>query len=112
MVYFGVFLVLTDSVQLSTFYAKIPYFMPVSFLCLFTFVCRLCMSSVGGALMLSDQGEGWYMRLGKKRYNFVQVGAKLFWPAIYCTNPKPKPESQSSYLSRKGLRRRFLQIIQ
>ena len=103
MVNFGVFFVLTDSVRFPDFYAQTPVFTPIYFLCICTSICHLCLSSVGGARVLRDQG-GWYdVRLVKKRNNFARVGTKIFWRTIYCTNPNPKPDPQYSSLSHKGL---------
>ena len=36
---------------------------------------------------------------------------KLFWWAIYCANPKPKPNSRSVSLSRRGIGRRSPWVI-
>ena len=42
---------------------------------------------------------------------FARVRAKLFWCVIYCNNPRPNPESQTGSRSRRGLGRRYLQIM-
>ena len=49
--------------------------------------------------------------LGRKRNNFAQVCKKLFWRAIYYTNTRPEPDSQSGSMSCKGLGIQALWII-
>ena len=51
------------------------------------------------------------MRLGSKRESSVLVCIKLFWRAINCANPIPKTDSQSEFLSRRGLGRKSPHII-
>ena len=51
------------------------------------------------------------MWLDRKRKSFVWVCVKLFWHEIYCTNPRPKPDSYSGSLSRRGLGKRAPRII-
>ena len=87
MVYFGVFFVLPNSVQFPYFYATIPDFTPLSSLHIFSSIFHPLPSYMGGRHVLHNQGGGWDVRLGKKRNMFLRVVAKLFWRAIYCTNP-------------------------
>ena len=42
---------------------------------------------------------------------FVDVREKLFWPAIYCANPRPNARSQSGSRSYRGLGSQALRII-
>ena len=51
------------------------------------------------------------MWLDRKRKSFVWVCVKLFCHEIYCTNPRPKPDSYSGSLSRRGLGKRAPRII-
>ena len=97
MVYFGVFFVLPNFLWFPDFYADIPDFYYDILFHLCTSVCRICMSFVGGAYVLCNQGGGWDVRLVKKRNNFIRVVTKLFGRA-YFANPKAKPDSQSGYL--------------
>ena len=50
-------------------------------------------------------------RSDRNQNDLVWMCAKIFWHAIYCTNPRPKPYSQSGSLSCKGLGRKSPQII-
>ena len=60
---------------------------------------------------LRYQERGGDARPGRTLKSFVRVYAKLFLLAIYCTNTRPKPKYQYSYLSCREFIRRALQII-
>ena len=64
----------------------------------------VCHPRVGSALCNRER-EG-NTRSGRKQNRFVRVRVKLFWRAIYCANPRPEPDSQSRYLSRRGMGRK------
>ena len=65
--------------------------LPLSFYCL----------SV--AHVLRDQEREGNTRSDRKRKSFVRVWAKLLWRPIYCSNTRPKPNSQYGSMSRRGL---------
>ena len=51
------------------------------------------------------------MRLGRRWKSFAWVCVKLFWPMIYCANPRTESKSQSVSLSLRGLGRQYPWII-
>ena len=102
------------------FLHRIPRFVRqyISYILFFAGIARVkasigCLrpSSACIACALWHQEREWNVRSGIKRKNFARVYAKLLWRMIYCSNLRPRNDSQSGYLSQRRIGRRYPWII-
>ena len=60
------------------------------------------------ARALRDREREGNLRSGRKQNIFSRVCAKLLRLAIYCANPRPKPDPQSGSLSHRVMGQRII----